>query len=215
MATLSAQIISLVGETPTQSELDTWCLEAVKEIAMQLPASMHEKCSDKSTLNTSTTTLDLNTATVGRVLYCTRNNGTYDKSCRLVSSSEAHLVDDSTATNFYATADDPAYFLRDNKAEIKPNPDGNGASFYHILYPSGVTYDDSSISNFPQEAEYLVVLYAAIRAVQERMANEASNEDSELYALHSDKYAKLSAEYQKGLTLLSGVQMQGQAQARR
>ena len=201
------------GEVNTL-HINQWLNDGVKEVINQLPAHLLEKCTDKTTV-TGATALDFDTATVGKVLYCTRNNGSFDIPCRLVGGQYAGLLDDSTADNYYATADDPAYFLRDNKAEIKPNPDGNGGSFYHILYPSGVTSDDSSISNFPQVAQYLVVLYAAIRAVQERMANEASNEDSELYALHSDKYAKLSAEYQKGLTLLSGVQMQGGTQARR
>ena len=206
MATFSAQIISLVGETPVQSELDTWCLEAVKEIAMQLPASMHEKCSDKSTLNTSTTTLDLNTATVGRVLYCTRNNGTYDKSCRLVSSSEAHLVDDSTATNFYATADDPAYFIRDNILEIKPTPTNAQNGFvYHIVYPASVdASSDSVIANFPNEAENLIVLYAAMKQLQNYMSDEVTNEDPTLYGLFADKYAKIAGEYLAGVTVLKG-----------
>ena len=206
MATLSAQIISLVGETPTQSELDTWCLEAVKEIAMQLPASMHEKCSDKSTLNTSTTTLDLNTATVGKVLYCTRNNGTYDKSCRVVSASEAHLTEDSTATNFYATADDPAYFIRDNILEIRPLPtNAQPGKVYHIVYPASVdASSDSVIANFPNEAEHLVVLYAAMKQLQNYMSDEVTNEDPTLYGLFADKYAKIAGEYLAGVTVLKG-----------
>ena len=173
MATFSAQIISLVGETPVQSELDTWCLEAVKEIAMQLPASMLEKCSDKSTLNTSTTTLDLNTATVGKVLYCTRSNGSYDKSCRIVASAEAHLVDDSTATNFYATADDPAYFIRDNILEIKPNPtDAQNGFVYHIKYPTSIDVSAvSSIASFPIECEHLMVLYVSARQLLQYMSD--------------------------------------------
>ena len=36
------------------------------------------------------------------------------------------------------------------------------------------------------------------------MAQEAANEDSELYALYSDMYTKLNAEYMKGLAILKG-----------
>ena len=206
MATFSAQIISLVGETPDQTELDTWCLEAVKEIAIQLPASMQEQCSDKSTLNNSTTTLDLNTATVGRVLYCTRNNGTYDKSCRIVSSSEAHLTEDSTASNFYATADDPAYFIRDNILEIKPTPTNAQNGFvYHIVYPASVdASSDSVVANFPNEAENLIVLYAAMKQLQNYMSDEVTNEDPTLYGLFADKYTKIAGEYTTGIAVLKG-----------
>ena len=212
MATFSAQIISLVGETPVQSELDTWCLEAVKEIAMQLPASLSERCSDKTKLGDGSpnpTTLDLDTASYGKVLYCTRNNGTYDKSCRLVSSSEAHLVDDSTATNFYATADDPAYFIRDNILEIKPTPtDAQPGKVYHIVYPSSIDANsgsDITIANFPNEAEHLVILYVAIKQLENYMVDEISNEDSTLYGLLSDKYTKISGEYAAGLAVLKGA----------
>ena len=209
MATFSAQVISLVGGTPTQTELDTWCLQGVMEIAMQLPASLQEKCSDKSTLNNSTTTLDLNTATVGKVLYCTRSNGTYDKSCRLVSSAEAHLTEDSTATNFYATADDPAYFIRDNILEIKPTPtDAQPGKVYHIVYPSSIDANsgsDITIANFPNEAEHLVILYVAIKQLENYMVDEISNEDSTLYGLLSDKYTKISGEYAAGLAVLKGA----------
>ena len=209
MATFSAQVISLVGGTPTQTELDTWCLQGVMEIAMQLPASLQEKCSDKSTLNNSATTLDLNTATVGKVLYCTRSNGTYDKSCRLVSSAEAHLTEDSTATNFYATADDPAYFIRDNILEIKPTPtDAQPGKVYHIVYPSSIDANsgsDITIANFPNEAEHLVILYVAIKQLENYMVDEISNEDSTLYGLLSDKYTKISGEYAAGLAVLKGA----------
>ena len=163
MATYSAQITDLIGGTIDQAACDQWAVDAAKEIILQLPAAMQEQASDKTTV-TSATAFDFDTATNGKVLYCTRNNGSYDKPCRLVAGSNAGLVDDSTASNYYAVADDPAYFLRDNKAEIKPNPDGNGASFYHVVYPSSINVDvDSTIANFPNEADHLVVLYAAIR----------------------------------------------------
>ena len=210
MATFRAQIISLVGETPVQSELDTWCLEAVKEIAMQLPASMLEKCSDKSTLNSGTPgtsdQLDLSTATVGKVLYCTRNNATYDIPCRLVSSADAHLTEDSTNTNLYATTDDPAYYIRDNILEIRPLPtNAQPGKVYHIVYPASVDADvDSAVANFPNEAEHLVVLYAAMKQLENYMSDEVTNEDPTLYGLFADKYAKIAGEYIAGVTILKG-----------
>ena len=44
MATFSAQIVSLIGGTPTQSELDVWLTEGAKEIIRQLPADLQRKC---------------------------------------------------------------------------------------------------------------------------------------------------------------------------
>ena len=70
---------------------------------------------------------------------------------------------------------------------VKPTPDSNQpAKVMHISYPPNSTSWDgsnlpgnsTSISNFPDEAEYLVVLRAAITAAEYLLAIE---EDIELY----------------------------------
>ena len=175
-----ASTASTSGEV-LSAHINQWLNDGAKEIIMQLPSSLQEQCVDKTSV-TSASALDFNTATVGKLLYCTRNNGSYDKPCREVAAVNASLLDDSTAANYYATADDPAFFIRDNKAEIKPDPDGNGASFYHIVFPSALTYDDNSITNFPDEAEYLVVLYAAQKSLQYLMTTMTAGFNSDITA---------------------------------
>ena len=180
MANFDAQVVDLIGDTLDQAACDQWAVDGAREIIMQLPASLQERCSEKTTV-TSATALDLDTASYGRVLYCTRNNGSYDIPCRLVSSVYAHLTEDSTATNYYAVADDPAYFIRDNKVEIKPNPDGNGGNFYYIVYPTSINVSDvSSIANFPIECEYLLVLYVAIRQLFQYQSTMSSSWNSDI-----------------------------------
>ena len=180
MATLSAQITDLVGGTIDQDACNQWAVDGVKEIILQLPAAMQEQASDKTTV-TSDSALSFNTATVGKVLYCTRHNGSYDKPCRLVSGVHAGLLDDSTASNYYATVDDPAYFLRDNEAKIKPNPDGNGGSFYHIVYPSSIDVDvDDAIANFPNCADHLVVLYTSARQLLQYQSTMSTSFNSDI-----------------------------------
>ena len=56
------------------------------------------------------------------------------------------------------------------------------------------------IANFPDEAEYLVVLYAAIKATEYMMLSE---EDQEVYA---PQLATLKQDYAQGLTALKGGQ---------
>ena len=280
MAYIDAQVTDLVGGTIDQTACDQWAVDGAREIIMQLPASLQERCSDKTTLNTSTTTLDLDTsanAKVGKVLYCTRNNGSYDIPCRLVSSVNAHLTEDSTASNHYAVANDPAYFIRDNIVEIKPTPtNAQPGKVYHIIYPtslniSAVTAGDMTI--FPIECEHLMVLYIAMKQILQYMSTMSSDydddiedafsraktlmtddasfnalssvtddvtnvsalyqlgqEDTELvasalslvatelnrasgmigadgqqYQWYADQYAKLSADYVRGITVLQGV----------
>tara|TARA_R100000458_G_C8207639_1_gene196164 strand:- start:145 stop:771 length:627 start_codon:yes stop_codon:yes gene_type:complete len=207
MAYFSDQVTELVGGSIDTAACHQWAVDGAREIIMQLPASLREKCSEKAPLDNTTTTLDLNTASIGSVLYCTRNNGTYDIPCRLVSSDYAHLTEDSTSANHYATADDPAYFIRDNVVEIKPTPTSDQRGFvYHIVYPTSIDVDAvDSIANFPIECEQLLVLYIASKQAAQYMTTEADNEDSELYALYSDMYAKYSAEYAKGIAILKGT----------
>ena len=72
-----------------------------------------------------------------------------------------------------------------------------------MQFPTGEV-DHVAIAIFPDEVEYLVVLYASMKALQHKMTNEVANEDSGLYALYSDRYAKLSADYQRGIAALRG-----------
>ena len=64
-----------------------------------------------------------------------------------------------------------------------------------MSYPT-VTYSATTITNFPDEAEHLVVLYAAIRAPEHMMLSE---EDQEVYA---PQLATLRQDYAQGLASL-------------
>ena len=171
------QITDLVGGTIDQTACDQWAVDGAREIIMQLPAALQERCSDFSVLNNSPTTLDLDTAAnakVGKVLYCTRYSGTRYLPCRLVAPENATLTDDSTATNYYATNDDPAYYISDNTVVIKPTTDATYIGrVYHVVYPtsldiSAITAGQMTI--FPIECEHLMVLYVAMKQLQQYMA---------------------------------------------
>ena len=56
------------------------------------------------------------------------------------------------------------------------------------------------IANFPDEAEYLVTLYAAIKATERLMLDQ---EDQEVYA---PQLATLKQDYAQGLAALKGGQ---------
>ena len=180
MANFDAQITELVGGTIDQTACDQWAVDGIREIIQQLPEGLQEKCSDKTPLTDSPTTLDLNTSTIGKILYCTRNNGSYDIPCRAVDPQYGHLTEDSTASNYYATADDPAFFIRDNKVEIKPTPTATQNGFvYHIVYPSSINVSDvDAIANFPIEAENLLVLFVAMRQLLQFQSNMSSSWNS-------------------------------------
>ena len=61
-----------------------------------------------------------------------------------------------------------------------PTPTANQTAIvYHVGYPTVDVDVVSTIANFPDEAEYLVVLYTAIKVAESAMVTE---EDPELFA---------------------------------
>jgi hypothetical protein len=148
-----------------------WLTDGAKEIINQLPAKLKAKCSTISIINaTNGTTLDLDDK--GDILNVTRlsaNSGGYYKPCREIPAQYGDLANDSTDLNYYATASDPVYYITSNSSDVatlfvKPTTtDAQPANAYHITYPT-VAFNSTAIANFPDEAEYLVVLYAATKA---------------------------------------------------
>ena len=72
-----------------------------------------------------------------------------------------------------AYASDTFSFTAANITDAQP------ANVYRVAYPTIVGSDDSVVANFPNELEYLVVLYASIKIVERQLIEE---EDIELYA---------------------------------
>ena len=193
MASFDAQISSLAG-TDTDSESAQWMSDGAKEIINILPSELKEKCMTETTLNNSSPTMDLDG--VGKILYVSRlsaNSGGYRVSCREVPSMHAGLTSDSSSLLYYGTVTDPVYWIQSTSdaaiLNVYPSPEATQtARVYHIGYPIFVTSGSgtlditaqSTIPNFPDEAEYLVVLYAAIKVLQNKMNEKSSDLPSDV-----------------------------------
>ena len=180
-----------------------WMNSAVREVINILPQELKEKCMTETTLNNSSPTMDLDG--VGDILYVSRlsaNSGGYRVSCREVSSIYAGLTSDSSSLFHYGTVTDPVYWIQSTSdaaiLNVYPTPEATQtARVYHISYPSpGNFHNDTAIANFPDEAEYLVVLRASITAAEHLLAIE---EDVELYG---PVIASLKTQYQEGIQAL-------------
>ena len=160
---------------------DRWLTDGAKEVISQLSASLKLKCATRSTLNASATTLDLDGK--GAILHITRlsaDSGGFEKACREIPGVSGDLTNDSTDLNYYATANDPVFFITNDSSGnptlfVRPNPTNAQPSYvHHISYPTVTAVNGTSITNFPDEAEHLVVLYASAKALQYRMQIKAS-----------------------------------------
>ena len=180
----ATQIQDLVGGTLDQSACDQWAADACKEIINVLPEKLKIKCAAATTLSNSPSVMDMDA--VGEILHVTRlsaNSGGYQVPCREIPSMYGGLATDEEDLNYYGTATDPVYWIDGNTSDaatlyVKPTPTAQQTSIvHHISYPTVDVSAVSIIANFPDEAEYLVVLYTAIKQLQQYM----NLKDNDLY----------------------------------
>jgi len=175
MATFEAQVegltsLSIDGSSaPTQTELTQFLTEGAKDIINQMPRNLLPLCASEQSF-TSGTPQTLNT---GKILYVTRSDGTIAQPCRKIQGQLVGRSLDSGDMNA-ATVTDPIYYVKNNTIDVAPS---SGSSVYsEVQYPT-VAYGDSAISAFPDEAEYLVPLYASVKSLQNVLGNKSSNSD--------------------------------------
>ena len=169
MANFDVQILDLINaDYSDQTAMDGWATDAVKEITNILPSD---------------------------------NSGGKRLPCRQVPISYADSANDSTSLH-YASVTDPVYFISSSNdaviLSVLPTPTADQTAIvYHLGYTSVNVSEVSTIANFPDEAEYLVVLYTAIKVAESLLSSE---EDIELY---TPIIATLKQDYNKGITMLS------------
>ena len=170
MATFSAQVVDLVGAFSDETALDSFITEGANEVINAMPRSMQERVAEETTVTSGTTTSEGH-----KVLYMLRSDSTIDQPCRRIPANKRGRAADSDDME-YATTSDPAYYVKDGKFNILPS--GAGLLVSMPTYSQTSPLDASAIStitNFPNEAEYLVTLYAAIKALQQNMTAKYAN----------------------------------------
>ena len=184
MAVFKTQIQDIIGDFDDDVAINQFLADGAKELINMMPPELKEKCTAETTLNNSATTMDMDG--VGEILYVNRlsaDSGGSRIPCRKVPSMYGELSNDSNSL-YKASATDPVYWILSSSdatiLNVIPTPTANQTAIvYHVAYPSITGSDDSVIANFPDELEYLVVLYASIKIVERQLIEE---EDIELYA---------------------------------
>ena len=213
MAVFKTQIQDIIGAFDDDVAINQFLTDGAKELINMMPRDLKEKCTTETTLNNSATTMDMDG--VGEVLYVNRlsaDSGGSRIPCRKVPSMYGELSNDSNSL-YKASATDPVYWILSSGdtaiLNVIPAPTANQTAIvYHVAYPSIVGSDVSVIANFPDELEYLVVLYAAIKIVERQLIEE---EDNELYV---PIVTTLKQDYGQGLQL-SGLIKQAKAEGQK
>lgn len=176
MATFQAQVMALTGinisssgTNPTEAQLTQYLTDGAKEIINQMPKHLLPLCSAEQSFTSGTP----NTLNTGKILNVFRNDGDIKQPCRQIDSSYKGRVLDSDDMD-YASVTDPVYYIENNTMDVIPS---SGAVTYSEVQHPAVVYSADSISIFPDEAEYLVPLYASVKSLQSLLANKSSNTD--------------------------------------
>ena len=171
-------LTNLTSDATTQGYVSQWLNDGCVELINNLPSNKLHHVSTKVTFTSAAAGSEAEAiGTTSKILdvFRTHSSSSTNLSCRRISASDKFKVNDEDNI-LYATEDDPVYYLENNKINTLPK---SGASFFNIVtYPSGLTQDDQAIATFPQEYDYVVVLYTAVKAVEYLLATE---EDAELY----------------------------------
>jgi len=180
MATFEAQVEALTSldidgsSAPTQAELTQFLTDGAAEVINSMPSRLKLLCATEDTFTSTAVGSEAETLDSSSVLSVTRNDGTIDQPCRKIPAvlrGKASDSDDMIA----ATATDPVYYIYNGKLNALP---ASGTCKYLEVNNPTVAFDASSISNFPDEYEYLVPLYGAIKSLQNSLgALSLSNTD--------------------------------------
>jgi len=195
MATFEAQVESITSiaidgsSVPTQTQLTQYLTDGAKEILNYLPRSKQSLFTTSNDLNSSSSSL---TVLGSEIFSVTRDDGTINQPCRVVSPALQGRIRDADDM-MAATTTDPAYYVTNNILVVVPSPtNAQNAHVQTLNYPA-VAFGDTAIAKFPDDAEYLVVIYACIKAIESAFTSE---EDVELY---TPILAQLRSDYEKGL----------------
>ena len=121
----------------------------------------------------------------------------------------------TNSTSIYAPSKkSPVYYIEGQassgaKLFIKPDPTGTekGQIYFNVL-PAPV-HTDTAISNFPDEAEYAVVLGAAVKVLQFKLNKILhEDEDVELGQVLQGEMQVVNSIYMSEISRLSGMPMQ-------
>ena len=205
MATFQVQVEDMIGQVETTAgsgssdttALSSFLTDGAKEIINMMSPSMLLLCTSEQTFQPQAPGSESETLNTGKIFNVRRNDGTIDQPCRMIISTLKGRAIDSLEMEF-ATETDPVYYIENNKINILPSASSSVGKYSEVQYPT-VLHSASSISNFPDEAEYIVVLYAAMKGAERIVANYLDDEDIELAGARAQQYNWAVGQYNKAL----------------
>jgi len=221
MATFAAQVEALTSistsgsTTPTTNEVSQFLIDGVLDVTKNTLATRPQE-RELFMAEVGPFTSNAQTVTSSDIIKVVREDGTINQwmFCRKILPDMEYLVANSDSIH-YASKNDPAYFVDINSTvNVFPAPSTSGDRFkvYYVNEsPKGDGTADtlagghSTIGYFPKDRVHLVVIYAAIKAIEAKLASyTVDDEDIELVQALQATLATLKDDYMKGFNIGGG-----------
>ena len=173
MATFQVRVEDLIGSVGDTQLITDSLTDSAAEIISVLP----KECLWVASTNTGDiTALNYNVEKC-LVLNVIRENGTNGEyeDCKLVPTSYFRRVQDVNSM-WYPSTSEPVYILKNSHVFVYPAPSTSPNAFQveYVTNPS-VAFGSSSITGFPDEYEYVVVIGASMKCLQRIMVNNIAS----------------------------------------
>ena len=183
-----------VGTGTDQADITDWLVAGARAVVDFLSPTKLQRVASTTTFQNSQ---DVEGKKVISVMRKDENNNNKLMPCRQVAPIQKGRIQDSNYME-YATTSDPAFWIDGDTLQVFPtSASSNDMSLVHLNAGITVAYGDSTIANFPDEAEHAVVLFAARKYLQRLLSD---NED-EWYQI---QYQMVDNEYQQAIKALQG-----------
>ncbi len=194
------QVDALTGFGTTENDaLSDWLTAGARFILNAMPI---QKLSRVASNTNFTNSQDAEGKRIISVLRKDANNSNRYMPCRELQPSQMGRVHDSAYMEFASTSD-PAYIIHNQVINTFPESvASNDSRVVSINTDITVLHSATNIDNFPDEAEYAVVLYAARQALERIIKDKNVDEDSELSSVYTNQYTLIDAQYKEALQLL-------------
>jgi len=233
MATFEEQVEGITGLTisssdtnPTQDQLTEFLKDGVIDVTNRVLMLRPQDSEDFVVESTESSSQGALSTDGGKILHVMRESGTNDdwRNCRKIPIGLKDRVTDPSSLH-YASAYNPAYILSQYGAVLVfPAPSGSSGQ-YRIYYVNktpvdnasgaSLAYGASTIRYFPDDKVYLVVIYASIKSLEQKLADYAHDEeDVELVGGMNAAIASLKQQYEMAFQLMTPPQARQQAQPR-
>jgi hypothetical protein len=201
MATYKAQVEDLTGALNDDDAISQWLTDGARLLLDNLPLDKLERVTEELDFTNSTTSKGKR---IHQVLRKDASNSNRFMPCRELSSAFLGKVVDADYMEA-ATTSDPAYILHNGLIETFPVTAASLDS--RVIYVDttitlAASAQGGSVEDIPQEAESVIVLYAARNGLERLVSNANADEDPELVASFIGQYQLVDRQYKEGLQIL-------------